>query len=313
MNQFREYLNKITEERQQRDSIIQKIELLERQKVVLLFELDTYTKRVNEEVVDVNYLETLTLSSIVNSILQNKLETLEREKEHLYTDQFKVVKINDEILRINNELGLLQSALEAYKSVDDKYRRLTEEMTQFMLNKESSKAIKLDQLFKQRGEYERERIYLHESLNEGEDMLKRLDETKKYLLKAKKLDLYTETDVGLMTNVKIYHYLDEAQEMLHQIQWGLRKYYNALTSLGWHEEAELQGFMSASDYWIDGIFSDNDLKTAVNKLIDNMNEMMVDILKINQQLRKGIENSKAKKAATDMTIESFFEELTEEI
>lgn len=310
MKKFKDALNDLALKRQQRDSILQKIDLFDKQKVVVWFELEHLTKQVQEEAFDVDYLESLTLTSIINSILQNKIETLDREKEILYASQLKVVKLNDELNHINDEINVLKKELQKYDTIDESYRQLTEEMTMTLLSKYEDKAADLSGFFKQRSEYERERIHLHESLNEGEEMIKRLDETKKYLLKAKNIGTYTSTDIGVMTNVKIYHNLDEAQELLHHIQWGLRKFHNALISLGWHQEKDISQFLKASDYWIDGIFEDYNLQAAITKLIDNINELMVDILKIDQQLRKGIENSLSKKEAIDMSIEHFFDELT---
>jgi len=311
MKQFGESLNEISIERQQRDSIMQKIELLKKQQVVMSFELERNSKRVQEDALDVAYLESLTLASIINAILQNKIETLDREKEILYANQLKLAKLLDEQNRINNELNMLKIALGAYASVDDNYRRLTQEMTLFLLENNSSKASELDKLLKQRSEYERERIYLYESLSEGEEMIKRLDETKRYLVRARNLGTYASSDIGLMTNVKIYHYLDEAQELLHRIQWGLRKFHNSLVALGWYSEKEIASLLKAADYWIDGIFEDYNLQSAISKLIENMNSMMVDILKIDQLLRKGIETSRSKKEAIDRSIKEFFEELTQ--
>jgi hypothetical protein len=311
MNQFKEALQVLNTKRQQRDSILQRIELFEKQKVVIWFELEQYVKLVQEEERDVIFLESLTLSSIINSILLNKVETLEREKKILYANQIKEVKLKEELKHINEALNQLNNELETYASIDAEYRLLTEEMTMNILVNNLAKAKILDSLFKQRSEYERERIHLHESLNEGEEMLKRLDATKIYLIKAQNIGNYSSSDIGIMTEVKMYHNLDEAQELLHDIQWGLRKFHNALHSLGWHQENEIEQFLKASDYWIDGIFEDYPLKSAITKLIDNMNTLIVDILQIDQQLRKGIENSLSMKEAVEKSIETFFDELIE--
>ncbi len=141
-------------------------------------------------------------------------------------------------------------------------------------------------MLEQRYHYEKERISLSEALGEGEEVLKKLNETKKYMVKAKDWGEYDMSGGGLVATMKKYHYLDEAQELLHHIQWALRKFHNALNHLGMHQDKEIEKFLSVSDYWIDGIFLDYSLQSAIIKLVDSINELIVEVLKIDEELRK---------------------------
>ncbi|MBN2222066.1 MAG: hypothetical protein JW708_07605, partial [Vallitaleaceae bacterium] len=109
-----------------------------------------------------------------------------------------------------------------------------------------------------------------------------------------------------VATIKRYHYLDEAQELIHKIHWGLSKYHRTLEQLGVHQDKGIEEFLKVPDYFIDGIFLDYTLQPAIVKLIDSINELIVEIIGIDEAIRKEARNSEKKKEAIEISIDQLF-------
>ena len=267
MEKFRKRFTQITELRQKRHNIIKKIEMLDKQKIILALEIESMQKELIEEKHDVDDLEKVTWASIINTLLNSKMEKLEQEKVDLYAAQLKYETSKDNFNHIIREYDVLKAELKSYESVEHDYQHLLDEMTSDIVEKAPNEAVKLSELMEQRYQFEKERISLYEALKEGEEVLKKLNESKRYLVKAKDRGEYDLSGGGLVATMKKYHYLDEAQELLHRVQWGLRKFHNALEPLGFHQDKEVAKFLNVSEYWIDGIFIDYALQSAIIKCL----------------------------------------------
>lgn len=312
MDEFKKRFTQITELRQSRHNVMKKLEMLDKQKVILALEIESMQKELVEEKHDVDKLERVTWSSIVNTLLNSKLQKLEEEKHDLYVAQLKYSDTKDEYNRVIREYEILKAELQSYDTVEHEYQHLLDDMTQNIVEKEPYEAVKLAELLEQRYLFEKERISLNEALKEGEEVLKKLNEAKRYLVKAKDWGEYDLSGGGLVATMKKYHYLDEAQELLHRVSWGLRKFHNSLEPVGLTGDDEVKKFLNVSDYWIDGIFIDYALQSAIIKLVDFINNIIVEVLGIDEKLRKELANSAQKKSAIDGAMDHFFERMSKE-
>lgn len=311
MKRFKERFDDVTIARQKRQSILKKMEILDKQKVILAMELESFHKTLLEEEKDVEKLESITFSSIINTILNTKVEKLEKEKEELYAAQLKYETLKDEYNQVIRWHDELKGKLHEFDTAENDYMVLIEEMTVVIEKRNPEKAEELQNLMDKRSLFEKEQISLNEALIEGEEVLKELNDAKKYLEKARDWGEYDLSGGGLVATIKKYHYLDEAQEILHKIQWGLRKFHNALQKLGFRQDKEIESFLKVSEYWIDGIFIDYSLQSAIIKLIDSMKDLIIEILSIDESLRKDVANSQKKKEAMKVAMDQFFERLSE--
>lgn len=311
MKQFKVQFDNVSEARQKRQSILKKMDILDKQKVILTMEVESFHKTLLEEEKDVEKLEKVTFSSIINTILNTKVEKLEKEKEELYAARLKYEKLKDEYNQVIRWHDELKGKLVQYETAEHDYMVLIEEMTAYIEERNPKEAEKLQNLMDQRTQFENERISLNEALTEGEEVLKELNDAKRYLEKARDWGEYDLSGGGLVATIKKYHYLDEAQEILHKIQWGLRKFHNALKKLGFHQDKEIESFLKVSDYWIDGIFVDYSLQSAIIKLVNSMNDLIVEILSIDESLRREVGNSQKKKDAMKVAMDHFFERISE--
>jgi len=309
---YRNRFTHITKKRQKRYNLIEKSELLEKQKVMIALEIESEQKMLLEEKNGLSRLESATWSSTINSILNSKIEKIEQERAKLYTDQLKFEQLKDNYNHVIREYDHLKNQLKQYDGVEHEYQLLLEEIAKGVVNQDTDEAKKLTALLQQSSEFENERISLHEALREGVEVLKKLNDAKSYMNKAKNWGEYDLSGGGIAATVEEYHYLDEAQEILRNVQWGLRKFHNALNQLGLHEDKEISKFLKISDYWIDGIFIELSLQSAIKKLIESINDLIYEVMKIDETLRKEEVNSEKKKEAMELSLDEFFNVINQE-
>jgi len=309
MEKYKEKLTVITRDRQTRQNIINKIERLEKQKTLLSLEIETRSKDLLKEQDELNALEKITLSSVVNAILKSKMEKLAKEKEQYYVECLKYERQKDELSRITREHEHLKNALKDFDTVEEDYQALLFDIRERIQKNNIGEAEKLDGLLEQRDLFEKEHLALKEALMESEEVLEQLHVAKKYLKKAKEWGEYDLSGGGLVATMKEFEYLDEAQELLHHIQWGIRKFHNALDTLGVHQDMEIKRILSVSDYWLNGVFKDYSLQSAIIKLMDSMNKLIVEILKIDERLRQEELKNITKKENMQVALDHFFDRI----
>lgn len=208
------------------------------------------------------------------------------------------------MLRYEEEFDKLHTKKQEQDILFEKIKELEKHQSDSAI--EISELNELEVLMKQRKSFERERVRLNECLKEGTNLIKDLNEAKKYVEQAKDWDISGEP----IANIKKYVYLDEAQGVLNSIQWGLRKYHSVLIYLGLHKDEEISKFLSVSDYWIDGVFTDCSHQEAIEKLTNTLNEIIAEVVEIDQDILKEAKNSKLKKEAMTKASERFIMNIT---
>ena len=306
MGNLQERFISITEKRQKKHAIERRLEMMEKQRTFLLMEMESMSLQLKEEEQEVEEFESVTLSSVINALLSNKIEKLEKEKEELYIAKIKLEKLKDEFKRNQHEFEEMRKELQTYSQIEYAYESIIEEVTNQIIENNAEAVQELEGLIKRRYEFEKERLEQNEAIQEGTTILKELNSSKVYLEKARDWGEYDSAGVGLVATIKRYHYLDEAQELIHKIHWGLSKYHRTLEQLGVHQDKGIEEFLKVPDYFIDGIFLDYTLQPAIVKLIDSINELIVEIIGIDEAIRKEARNSEKKKEAIEISIDQLF-------
>ncbi len=90
---------------------------------------------------------------------------------------------------------------------------------------------------------------MREVVSEGEWLITEVNVARENLEKAKAF--WEKTSEGnVLSAIKEYKYIDEAQNTINKIQWGLRKFHNALNRIKLYNDEEVKHFLSMPDEWI---------------------------------------------------------------
>ncbi|MBN2222120.1 MAG: hypothetical protein JW708_07875, partial [Vallitaleaceae bacterium] len=129
MENLKERFLCITEKRQKKHAIERRLEMMEKQRTFLLMEMESMSLQLKEEEQEVEEFESVTLSSVINALLSNKIEKLEKEKEELYIAKIKLEKLKDEFKRNQHEFEEMRNELQTYSQIEHAYESIIEEVT----------------------------------------------------------------------------------------------------------------------------------------------------------------------------------------
>ncbi|NDL66354.1 hypothetical protein [Anaerotalea alkaliphila] len=300
-------LNELNQKRHERDVLSKRLEQLGRQKLLLAMRLEALQNELKEEKSNLETLEKVTFSSVVNALLSGKVEKLEAEKEKVYKDQLKYEQTKDEYNQLLRELDYLSGKLREYDAVEQSYLHVVADVEKQILKYKPSEAASLRVILGEKESHEKEIRQCQEAINLATEVLSELNMTRKNLEKAKLWGDYDVSGGGTVATIQKYAYLDEAQEQLHKIQWMLRKYHNELEGL-WMKrivDMEVGSFLEVADDWIEGVFEDRSIPNAVQKLLDSLDKLIAKVLEVDEAMRKTSGEAREKLEMVDGKLETF--------
>jgi hypothetical protein len=304
---IRDKFIRINDGRHQRQSLIEKKQLLEKQQMILDAKEELIYTNLLEEQKDVEELEKMTFSSIVNDLLESKVEKLAKEQEDLYVARLQYEKLKSEKKRIANAIFDIDDRLQEYVSVEAEYEELLKEIVSITEEPTSEKIQELHQMFTQAYNYEKEKMAMREVVSEGEWLITEVNVARENLEKAK--SFWEKTSEGnVLSAIKEYKYIDEAQITINKIQWGLRKFHNALNRIKLYNDEEVKHFLSMPDEWIRKAFQENSFDQVIESFTSSLNLLVVEILDINKVLRQEISQEDEKIEGIQRRIEIILRE-----
>ncbi len=289
--EVRERFNRIIDGQHQCQSLMSKKQLLEKQQMILEGKKAFAHTNLIEEKKDVEALETMTFSSIVDALLIDKVEKLAKEQEELYVASLQYEKLKDELQRINSAILEINSQLGNYTSLKQEYDELLQEMIEQAERETpetpSKHAGALRQMLHQAYRYEMERRAMQEVVSEGEWLITEVNVTRAHLEKA--YIYWKKAKEGhALSTIKEYTHIDEAQNMINRIQWGLRQFHNALNRIQRYNDEEIKHFLNMPDEWICKAFQQNSFQNGIESFMASLSLLVAEILEIDQTLRRSI-------------------------
>lgn len=304
---IREKFIRINDGRHQRQSLIEKKQLLEKQQMVLDAKEELLYTSLLEEKRDVAELEDMTFSSIVNELLEKKVEKLAQEQEDLYVATLQYEKLKDEQQRIANAILEIDKKLCAYVSIEQDYEELLNEIVLTTDEDTSLKVQQLRQMFNQAYQYEKEKRAMREVVSEGEWLITEVNVAKENLQNAR--TYWKKVKEGhRLSVIQEYNHIDEAQHMVNKVQWGLRKFHNALNRIKLYNDEEVKHFLAMPDEWIRKAFSESTFNDGIESFMSSLSLLVVEILEINEVLRQEINQEDEKIEGIQRRIERILSE-----
>ena len=306
---IRDKFIRINDERHQRQSLLEKKQLLEKQQMMLDAQNELLYTRLMEEEKDFEQLEQMTFSSIVNDMLEAKVEKLIKEEEELYVLRLQYKKLQDEKRRIYDAIFNIQERLKAFGPIEDEYEAFLNEIVSAQQEDASTseKNQEIHAMFNQVYEYEKEKIAMNDVVIEGEWLITEVNLAKEHLEKAK-LFWEKSAEGNSLSAIKEYKYVDEAQNTINKIQWGLRKFHNALNRIKLYNDEEVIHFLSMPDEWIRKAFQESTFGNVIESFMSSLNLLAAEIIDINNKLRQEIEQEDEKVEGMQHRIERILRE-----
>lgn len=290
-------LNQLRRRLDRKAQLVSELADLYVQRLELAGKVRQFEMKKIEEQADVERLESRSLAAFFYNVLGTKDEMLSKERREAYEAAVKYDAAKSEydfvcqqIERFEAESRSLENALEEYDTAKKAKAEAIKESGQ----RAGEELVALEEHI---DTYDKELREIDEASAAGIAAMKLGNRILASLEEAEDLGVWDAFGGGLLVTAAKHGKLDEAQELVEQLQNQLRSFKTELYDV--HVTAEIEvymgEFLTFADYFFDGIFADLSVLDRIDKAkkqVNNTREQVAEVLDGLAKLR--VEN-KAKK------------------
>lgn len=237
---------------------------------------------LDKERKDVEKLESLSMSSMLSTILGNKYEKLDKEKQEYIEAKLKYEEWMDNIDRLEEEVKQLKISLIDYRDIKSEYKDLISEKEELIIREGGSAGIKLKNLTMNIDETKIDIREVSEAIDAGEKTLDSLREVRKKLKSAKGWGTWDILGGGFISDIAKHSAINEANEISVDVQYNLELFKKELSDVNEFTDIQvnLSSFAQFADFFFDGIFADWFVQTKINNSLNNVDGTIEKIQEI---------------------------------
>lgn len=264
---------------------------LRAQRQELTRKVDDLQQKKLDEQADVDRLEGgRSLAAFFYGVIGKMDQKLTRERREAYEARVKYDAAARELAAVEDALARDEAELRQLSGCEKNYRQALDEKARTLREKGGPAAERLTGLEKELAEVERQKKELREALDAGETALRTADEILARLASAEDWATIDLVGGGFLSGMAKHSRLDEAQELVEQLQVELRRFKTELVdvSVDTDLQIEIDGFLRFADYFFDGLFADwavmdridrsqeqaGQTRRQIQSVIDRLNEQL---------------------------------------
>lgn len=253
-------------------------------------------KQLRKEQEDVEKLENLSFSNFLHTVLGNKVEKLEKEKEELISAKLSFDTANAEVERLERELDMTRKRILDIGDVQKDYIQLMKEKEKILIDKSDSYKEKLEGMLEEEARIISEHKELGEAIQAGNELLSSLNSVQKSLRSAGNWGTWDMLGGGLLSTMAKHSNIDEAQREINDAQYLMKKFHRELQDIGGeiNLSIEIGSFLTFADYFFDGFFADIAVQSKINDAQDRVWRAIEKVEKILRDLNRRYEENNRK-------------------
>ncbi len=294
MTFYDDELMKLQQQIQRRGYLDSKLNELRRREKELAPEVgQLLAAKINEQG-DVDRLEGRSLSAFFYKVAGKKDEKLDKERQEAYATAVKYDVAVRELEAVRADIKRFSSERRGLDGCEEEYYRLLAEKAEAIKSsgvEGAEEILRTEECLASFDEKEKE---LSEAVAAGKKAMDIIQEISAQLKDAHgwgKADLFGG---GLISDLAKHSALDEAQELIEQLQVQLGRFNTELADVDINADMQIniKGFLRFADYFFDSIFTDwtvlgrieeaqdrvNETSTQVSVILNNLNSVLAGLL-----------------------------------
>jgi chromosome segregation ATPase len=271
---------RLSKAERRREELIKRKNEQERRLVHLEVELES-------EQADVDKLTHMSLTNLFHTILRNKEEQLELERQQALAAALKLKEAKEALASIESELIQIGDDLMNFRDAEREYERVMAEK-EAALRHSAAYSSELAEMEAQIADQAIRVKELDEALTAGRRVLSSLTDASASLEKAENWGKWDTWGGGGMISTHLKHgHVDDARQYIHQANRQLQTFRDELSDLKRSIEIEIDigEMLKLADYWFDGLITDWVVQGRIQRAQDQTLEAIHRVRTIVHQLQ----------------------------
>lgn len=220
--------------------------------------LESLSAQLEKEKVDVEKLEGTSLTALFYSVLGNREQQLEKERQELLSAQLAYQQTKHQVNSLQGEQGNLHQKLNDLADIESQYDGLLSEKERLLLDSHHAATSELFALSEQTANVNAELLETTEAIIAGTDAVAGLKQVIKSLESAENWGTWDMLGGGLLATAMKHTRIDEAKIEINEVQEKISHFKRELADIQTQVNLQLEigGFESFADYIFDGLIFD---------------------------------------------------------
>lgn len=256
---------------------------LEKQRKELTKNASELESIMNNEQIDVDKLEKLSMTAILYTIIGKKDDKLSAEREEAYAAKMKYDVAAAELTDVKERITSINEELKALEGCVEKYQELLDEKKKIVKLSGGAGLDKILNFEEQILNAKNKRQEIKEALTEGAAAKSSAKDVLSSLSDAENWCNFDFISDGIIADIAKHNALDEAKVKVEKLHVNLRRFKTELTDIKIDSNinVEIDSFSKFADFFFDGFISN---VSILNQIYDSQEKVKMVITKIDEVL-----------------------------
>lgn len=293
MNYLDEKILDLKGKMQEKKRIKEKIQSMLKQRRDLNKRKKQLYEILKKEEADVERLEGMSFVNLYHSIMGDKTEKLQEEKEEALSAKLKYDSVSTELLALDKDIEREQMKVDNLINIEKDYEACIKEKQKKLMSSDGEISNILNKLYEEGVEAISKEKELKEAILAGEILLKSLYRVQEHLQSAGSWGTWDILGGGFIATMAKHSKIDDAKNEISIAQGHLRNFHRELSDVGTsiNIDIEIGSFLTFADYFFDGLFADLTVQSRINDSKIRVENTVDDVDRILNKLRRKLKKS----------------------
>ncbi len=268
--EFHARFSKIVQQKKEKAKLSNDLTWLEKELEEKSLELDDLQEQLAKEEMDVEKLSQLSLVSLFQTVLGNREQQLEKERQEMLAAQLKYQRMKSQVDYLRQDLESVIRKLNSLQGIENEYEQLLADKEQLLRRENSPIVYELLNLSEIIGSTSAEIRELEEAINAGKYTIEGLDQVIELLRSAENWGTWDLLGGGLLSTAMKHSRIDEARQSIHEVQNRISQLKRELTDIQNNAEFQINisEFDTFADFFFDGLIFDWVVQSKINESLN---------------------------------------------
>ena len=222
---------------------------------------------------DVDKLESRSLANYFFRMVGSMDDKLTKERQEAYAAKVKLDVAERELAGVEADIRTVKEQLNAIRLVEEQYREAKKQKAIALKSSDNPAGAKILELEQRLADLEALKKEIREAISAGYGARSLAE---RILSELNDADKWNTWDLigggGIITHVAKHSHLDEAQDLVYELQSKLRKFKTELADvrISGNLQVNVEGFLRFADFFFDGLFADWAVGKQISRSYDSV-------------------------------------------
>lgn len=241
---------------------------------------------LEKEQQDVEKLTKVTFSNLLHTIINDKAEKLDKEKQEVITVKLKCDSVLNQLQDCKKSLEKLNIRCKELGKAEEEYKILLDQKKELILAYMPDKWNEINKLMEEDREISNKLKEIDEAICDGESTMSCIDNAYEALQSARNWGTWDMLGGGLLSTMGKREKMVEAQEYISDMQNCMGSFARELSDVDEYinSDLDISDFLSFADYFMDGFFVDWTVQSKINSAIEKVESTKDEVNSILRRL-----------------------------